>query len=144
MYPYEILGGFGVLMINEINVDFGEGKKLTATSDSFSINTDQTVTDGGSGSAPTSLDLFLASLATCAADYARTFCEARSISMNGMGLKVEYEFKNEAGQISNFRYQLTLPEGFPERYKAALLRAIDLCTVKKHLMNPPSFELEIV
>ncbi|CCO25062.1 OsmC family protein [Maridesulfovibrio hydrothermalis] len=131
-------------MINEINVKFGEGKKLTAISDSFTINTDQSEADGGDGTAPTPLELFLASLATCAAHYARSFCDSRSISMDGMGLKVEYDFNKDAEQITSFRYQMTLPEGFPEKYKAALLRAIDLCTVKKHLMNPPAFELEIV
>ncbi len=131
-------------MSNEINVDFGEGKKLTARTASFSIDSDQPVQEGGGGTAPTPQDLFLSSLAMCAGHYARIFCESKTISMNGMGLKIKYEMSEDGRQIKRFLYELTLPEGFPEKYKAAILRAVDLCPIKKQLMNPPAFELEII
>jgi ribosomal protein S12 methylthiotransferase accessory factor len=35
-----------------------------------------------------------------------------------------------------------LPEGFPERYKAAVERTASLCAVKKHIMDPPEFTIE--
>ena len=34
---------------------------------------------------------------------------------------------------------LKLPEGFPDKYKAAVVNAMNLCTVKKHLHQPPEF-----
>ena len=30
---------------------------------------------------------------------------------------------------------------FPEKYKGAIIKAMDLCTVKKHILNPPEFEI---
>jgi ribosomal protein S12 methylthiotransferase accessory factor len=35
---------------------------------------------------------------------------------------------------------LSLPSDFPEKYKDALIKAIDLCHVKKHFSEPPEFE----
>ncbi len=131
-------------MTKEMIIEFGEGKKVSAITGNHTIATDMPVSLGGADSAPTPLDLFLASLATCAAHYARHFCESRSISMDGMEMRVEYIIDPESKQVSKFNYQLTLPEGFPEKYKAALLRAIDMCTIKKQLLNPPAFNLEIV
>ena len=131
-------------MVNEINVDFGNGTQLSAQTGSFTIDTDQPFNEGGHGSAPTPQDLFLASLATCAGHYARSFCESKNISMDGMTLRIEYKMAPDGKLINKFLYQLKLPDGFPEKYKAALLRAVDLCTIKKQLMSPPAFELELV
>lgn len=131
-------------MTKEMTIEFGKGKKVSAVSGAHTIATDMPVSVGGEDSAPTPLDLFLASLATCAGHYARNFCETRSINMDGMAMRVEYTIDPESKQVSQFNYQLTLPEGFPEKYKAALLRAIDMCTIKKQLLNPPAFNLEIV
>ena len=36
---------------------------------------------------------------------------------------------------------LTLPEGFPEKYKEAIIRSMDQCTVKKHILDPPEFTI---
>jgi ribosomal protein S12 methylthiotransferase accessory factor len=35
---------------------------------------------------------------------------------------------------------LSLPPDFPEKYQDALIKAIDLCHVKKHFSQPPEFE----
>jgi ribosomal protein S12 methylthiotransferase accessory factor len=33
------------------------------------------------------------------------------------------------------------PPSFPEKYLPALIRAADQCKVKKHLENPPAFDI---
>jgi ribosomal protein S12 methylthiotransferase accessory factor len=35
-----------------------------------------------------------------------------------------------------------LPPEFPERYRAAVIRSAEQCTVKKHLENPPEIEIQ--
>ncbi|WP_027177978.1 OsmC family protein [Maridesulfovibrio bastinii] len=127
-----------------VDIEFGEGKKLDAKINGFSVAVEEPVKAGGSGSAPNPVELFLVSLASCAAVYARRFCESRSISTEGFEMKAFCEMDPDKNHIEKVRYQLHLPKDFPEKYKAALLRSVDLCTVKKHLINPPSFELEII
>ena len=40
--------------------------------------------------------------------------------------------------------ELTLPPEFPEKYKGAIVNAMELCTVKKHMHNPPEFTVTAV
>ena len=47
----------------------------------------------------------------------------------------------KALRIEKVTLNLTLPDGFPEKYKAAIMRSMDLCSVKKHMFNPPEFEM---
>lgn len=105
------------------------------------IRTDQPVKDGGEGTGPTPFELFLASLATCAGVYARRFCEARKISTEGMGIRVGCEFASKGFQVTRMTFVVTPPQGFPDEYRDALVRAVELCTVKKHIMTPPAFEV---
>lgn len=105
------------------------------------IHTDQPVKDGGEGTAPTPFELFLASLATCAGVYAQRFCEARKISTEGLGIRVGCEFAPKGFQVTRMTFVVTPPQGFPDEYRDALVRAVELCTVKKHIMTPPAFEV---
>ena len=41
------------------------------------------------------------------------------------------------------RIAVQLPAGFPEKYRAAIERAIDHCAVKKHIVEPPRFEISV-
>ena len=51
------------------------------------------------------------------------------------------QFDPSVGLITSIDLELTLPAGFPEKYKAAVMNAMNLCTVKKHLHQPPAFEI---
>jgi ribosomal protein S12 methylthiotransferase accessory factor len=54
------------------------------------------------------------------------------------------QFDPEVGLISRIDLELTLPADFPEKYKSAIVNAMNLCTVKKHLHQPPAFEITTV
>ena len=57
----------------EIKITFPGGKKVNAEMGSRIIPTDQPVSSGGEGSAPTPFDYFLSSLGTCAGIYVLSF-----------------------------------------------------------------------
>jgi ribosomal protein S12 methylthiotransferase accessory factor len=42
------------------------------------------------------------------------------------------------------RYRLRLPAGFPDKYREGIVRAMELCAVKKHIQNPPEFVTEVM
>lgn len=44
-------------------------------------------------------------------------------------------------RVEKITLEITLPQGFPAKYKDALVSAVSLCTVKKHLHQPPAFEI---
>ena len=108
------------------------------------LHTDQPVSDGGDGSAPSPFMIFLGSLAACAGFYALEFCQSRQLSMEGLGVTLHATRNEEKKLFDQMRIELKLPVDFPEKYKAAIVRAVDLCTVKKHIMHSPNFETVVV
>jgi ribosomal protein S12 methylthiotransferase accessory factor len=43
--------------------------------------------------------------------------------------------------ITSMNIEIRLPETFPRKYEKAVVRAADLCAVKKHLVDPPEVHL---
>ncbi len=104
------------------------------------VLTDQLPKWGGEGSAPEPFDLFLASIGTCAGLYALRFCQRRNLSTDGLLLILEPVRDDESRKLTTILLDLQLPEGFPEKYEKAILRAMDQCAVKKIMLDPPRFE----
>jgi len=124
----------------EMTVDFPGGNRVNASFGSFTVATDQPKGVGGEGTAPTPFELFLASLATCAGFYVLGFCKMRGISLEGIRLVQTVE-RNPNKMATRVRLEIQLPPGFPEQYTSAVIRAAEACLVKKHLENPPTFEI---
>lgn len=128
----------------EIQVRLTGGLKVDAEFKGFVIRTDQPVHDGGEGSAPAPFDLFLASLATCAGYYVVAFCRARGLATDGIALMMRTEKNPESKLIGKITIRIDLPSGFPEKYREAVAKAADSCTVKAHLLHPPVFDVSAV
>ncbi|MHB8094636.1 MAG: OsmC family protein [Candidatus Aminicenantales bacterium] len=128
----------------EIQVRLTGGLKVDAEFKGFVIRTDQPVHDGGEGSAPAPFDLFLASLATCAGYYVVAFCRARDLPTDGIALMMRTEKNPESKLIGKITIRIDLPPGFPEKYREAVAKAADSCTVKAHLLHPPAFDVSAV
>jgi ribosomal protein S12 methylthiotransferase accessory factor len=60
---------------------------------------------------------------------------------DGIGLTQTLEFEEPAHMVRKVAIEVTLPKGFPEKYRDGLLAAANLCLVKKHLQEPPRIEL---
>ncbi len=125
----------------EIQVTFPGGLKVNAAYKGFVIKTDQPVHQGGEGTAPAPFDLFLASIATCAGFYVAAFCRERGIPVDGAGVVMHAEKDPETKMIDKIRIEIRLPAGFPEKYLRAVIKAVDYCTVKAHIVKAPSFEI---
>ena len=127
-----------------MEIRFPGGVLVEAQHEGFTIPTDQPVEDGGASTAPSPFDLFLASLGTCAGYYALRFCQERSLPTEGLSLTLSTESDEARKCLSKIRIEIRLPEGFPEKYRAAILRAANHCSVKRHLLEPPAIEMVAV
>lgn len=126
---------------NEMKIVFGGGLKVNAEYKGFTVLTDQPVRDGGQGTAPSPFDYFLVSLAACAGFYALEFCQARKIPTDRLGVSMTTERGAESKMIEKVTIRVDLPPGFPDRYREPIVKAIDHCTVKAHILRPPAFEI---
>lgn len=127
----------------KMDITFPGGVGVDAHFRGFTVRTDQPVKGGGLGSAPAPFDLFLTSLGTCAGLYALRFLQSRDLSTEGLTMRLETVRDPETHRLTKIRMDVELPEGFPERYKQAIVRAMDQCAVKKVMDDPPDFEVRV-
>ncbi len=130
-------------MARNLSVSFPVGKRVDVKIGGKIIKTDQSPRNGGEGSAPEPFELFLASIAACAGIYALDFCQTRNLDTDGLSLEMECERDKEKKLYTKMKLKLKLPESFPRKYEKAIIRAMDLCSVKRHILNPPEFSIEL-
>lgn len=124
-----------------MEVSFDGNKVITAHLNGHVIRTDQPINSGGENSAPSPFELFLASIGTCAGIYVKMFCDQRKISSENIKIIQTAEYNKETGLPTDIKIDIQLPFDFPEKYKAAVISAAELCKVKKTIANPPKFEV---
>lgn len=130
-------------MTTEIQVSFPGNLKVEAAVRDFTVVTDQPEKSGGDNSAPSPFELFTTSIATCAGYFALKFCRARNIDTSTMRLKMHYEWDKEQKRYPKMFIDLEVPDGFPDKYKAAIIKAMEQCVVKQHIHQPPEFEMTV-
>lgn len=130
--------------MSAFTVSFPGGVAVDATYGGHTVHTDQPMQAGGSDSAMSPFDLFFASIAACMGFYALRFCQERGLSTEGLRLTLDPIREQEGKRVTLVRIGVQLPVSFPEKYRSAIERAIDHCAVKKHIMEPPRFELNVV
>ena len=121
----------------EILVDFPGGARVDAHFDDFTVPTDQPPV----ASAPMPFDLFLASIATCAGIYVLGFCQKRGLPTDGIQIVQRTHTDPATGMVERIDIEIHVPPTFPDKYRDSLVRAAELCKVKKHLEKPPVFNV---
>jgi putative redox protein len=127
----------------KFEVSFPGGMKVNARYRAHTIETDQPIEAGGTDTALAPFDLFLGSIATCAGLYAMRFCQQRNIATRGLNVTLEPVRDEQSHHLSTVRIELMLPDGFPEKYRDAIVRAVDQCAVKRAIAEPPQFQIAV-
>jgi len=125
----------------EMIIDFPGGARVDAHFGGYAVNTDQPPMGGGDGSAPTPFAVFLSSIGTCAGIYVLGFCRQRGIPTEGIRIVQRDNRNRYTGMVEKIDLEIQVPPQFPQKYYDALVRAADQCAVKKHLENPPKFDV---
>ena len=125
-----------------MEVYFNGNKKVNAKWNGHDIQTDQPEKGGGEGSAPSPFDLFLASIGTCTGIYVKNFCDQRNIPSDNIKVIQKLNFNQSTRLIDKIDVEIQLPEDFPDKYRDAVVKAAEKCTVKRHLQDPPEIAVE--
>ena len=125
----------------EMIIDFPGGARVDAHFGGFTVHTDQPPSGGGESSAPTPFQTFLSAIGTCAGIYVLGFCKQRGIPTDGIRLIERPEVDHETHMVTSVHLDIELPPGFPEKYRSAVIRSAEQCTVKKHFEQPPKFSV---
>lgn len=125
----------------EMRIEFPGGSRAEAIVGDHTVRTDQPLDEGGENTAVSPFVLFLASLGTCAGHYVMKFCRSRGIPTEGLSLTQNMEMDPESHRLSKVSIRIHTPPHFPEKYRDAVVRAADQCTVKRLLLAPPEIEV---
>ena len=120
----------------EMVIDFPGGSRVDAHVGPFTVATDQPP----DASAPSPFAMFLVSIGTCAGIYVLGFCQQRGLPTDGLRI-VEKTHAGADGMVERIELGVELPADFPGKYRDAVIRSAEQCTVKKHLERPPIIDV---
>jgi len=127
-----------------ITVTWDGGVRFTADIRGHKVAVDQPPQGGGADSAPMPLELLPASLGTCVALFVQQFLAARGLDPTGMEVQVFAAAAANPHRIGQFGVTVSVPKGIPEKYREAVKRVAESCTVHHTLMHRPDIEVEIL
>ncbi len=128
---------------SEIVVTLPGGRRVDAQVGKHLVRTDQPLDNGGEDTAASPFQLFLASIGTCAGIFVQGFCAKRGLPTEGIRI-LERTHHAEDGTLSGVELDIEVPAGFPEKYREALVRVADQCSVKKAIQLQPRFDVRTV
>lgn len=94
---------------------------------------------------PSPPELFISSLAACVGVYAVGFLARHNLRTDGLIIDADFEIKkeNNLSWIDGIKIKLTLPSEIDEKYKNALMKVVDSCTVHETVRRNPEIKIEI-
>lgn len=104
---------------------------------------DQPAELGGEDTAPTPTELFVASLASCVAFYARRYLRRHGLPSEGLAVEADHVLTTKPARVSDIGLRLILPDGFPDERRDALLAVAGHCTVHHSITSAPNIVLRL-
>jgi len=73
--------------------------------------------------------------------YVVYFCQERGIDTSQIKMTLQFDRNETKHLVESVRIHIDLPPGFPEKYKKAVIKTAELCTVKRNIADPPRFSV---
>ncbi len=120
------------------------GDRFTVDVRDHTLSVDQPLVDGGEDTAPTPTELFVASLTSCVAYYARRYLARHELPTEGLTVTADYTLALRPARVSRVSIDIALPDGVPAQRRDALLAVASHCTVHNSLTDPPQVTVALV
>jgi ribosomal protein S12 methylthiotransferase accessory factor len=126
-------------MAMEMEIGFPGGRKIETGFKGTTITVGSDI-EGEPALEP--LDLFFVSLGLCAGKYVMEFFRTRDLPYEETKILLSTQWDEDKKMHTQVLIRIQLPKEFPEKYKKAVIKTVNLCSVKKHIFAPPTFEVE--
>ena len=107
------------------------------------VTVDQPADAGGTDTAPTPTELFVASLASCVAFYARRYLARHDIPADGLEVTTSYTTGSRPARVTEIRIGIVPPRALPADRRDAFLAVASHCTVHNSLAQPPLVQITV-
>lgn len=126
-----------------VSVTHDGGDRFSIAIRGHVVHVDQPESDGGDDTAPSPTELFVASLASCVAFYARGYLKRHDLPEKGLAVTGQAQLGAKPSRVVSLTVTLTLPEGVPEEKRQALLAVASHCTVHNTLTHTPEVLVQL-
>lgn len=126
-----------------VTVQHVDGDRFTIGIRDHLVEVDQPVSDGGDDTAPTPTELFVASLASCVAFYARRYLARHHLPTAGLRVSTDYRMASRPARVSDIRIGIALDSAVPNDRRDGLLAVVSHCTVHNSLTHPPAIDIAL-
>jgi uncharacterized OsmC-like protein len=126
-----------------ITVTWDGGVRFTADVRGHTVSVDQPPQAGGADTAPMPLELLPTSLGTCVALFVQQFLVTRGLDATGLTVVVTAAGATNPHRLGRFDVEVRIPGGVPEKYREAVVRAAETCTVHHTLTHAPEIRVEV-
>lgn len=130
-------------MSDELTVRPLDGDRYAIDVRGHTLIVDQPVDAGGTDTAPTPTELFVAGLASCVAYYGGRFLVRHNIPSAGFGVSADFTIGGRPAQVTDITIVITPPDALPEERRAAFLAVASHCTVHNTLENKPDVSITL-
>jgi len=121
-----------------------EGQMLFSTTlGEHTVMVDSPLSMGGADRAPTSPQLFVASLGSCIATFVLQYCLQTGINCEGLSVDVAFEPVGKPVRFEDFSVTINLPHGEVGERRQALERVVEQCPIHLTMEAFRGLEIEI-
>jgi putative redox protein len=126
-----------------MRVEHRGGDKFDINVRGHVVRVDQPVKDRGEDTAPTPTELFIASLASCVAFYARRYLARHDLPTDGLAVEARFDMGSRPARVAGIGLRLIVPDGVPADRLDALLAVASHCTVHNTLVSEPDVSITL-
>ena len=99
--------------------------------------------NNGKDRGPTPPQLFIASLSSCIAVFATSYCNNVGINTEGLSVTLSFDKLKEPSRLGNLKAVITIPKGDVEKREKAVIRASEHCVIHETIRSSPDIEITL-
>jgi uncharacterized OsmC-like protein len=126
-----------------IRVTHSGGDRFLIRMRKHAIAVDQPTRLGGLDGAPTPVELFVGSLASCVAHFARGYLARHGIDADGLEVTADFEVAHRPPRVTTINVRVRPPADLPPEQYPAFRAVASHCTVHNTLLDSPVVSLEL-
>ena len=127
----------------EVTVKHQNAVKFQVSTGSHTLICDQPLCNGGNDEGMTPPELFLSSLASCAAFYAVAYLKKRGLEREGVTVHAACEKAGPPARLDQFRIEVDIPGPLSEADYAGVMDSVHRCLIHNTLQHPPQVHIEL-
>jgi uncharacterized OsmC-like protein len=120
-----------------------EGKRFSVEIRNHRVEADMHKEDGGEDGGMNPVELLVGALGACIGMMVKAYCDNHDLPSEGISLEAVPTLATNPKRIGNVAIDVTLPPGFPQDKKEAVLKFAKHCPVHSTLEHPPEIDVDI-